>query len=223
MTTTELWTKIRTGLGVTAIAALIVTGSLAAAAAPVAAEESKAPRVGFMAQDFTLTDTAGQTHSLTSYLTDGKTVVLEWFSPGCPYVRKYHEGADANPSMREAYRFAAEHDVVWLAINSNAPGTEGSGLELNRQKRGEFGIEYPVLLDEDGTVGRAFGASSTPHMFIISPEGKVLYNGGADDTKLNTDTPGINYIVNALTQYMAGDEIDPAATPHPGCSVKYAN
>lgn len=221
MKTAELWNIARTGLGVVAALTLVATG-YAFLPASVAAEESKAPQVGFMAQDFTLTDTEGNSHNLSSYLKDGKTVVMEWFSPGCPYVRKYHEGADANLSMREAYRFAAEHDVVWLAINSNAPGTEGSGLELNRQKRSEFGIEYPVLLDEDGTVGRAFGASSTPHMFIISPEGQVLYNGGADDTKLNSDTPGINYIVNALTQYMAGEEIDPAATPHPGCSVKYA-
>jgi peroxiredoxin len=223
MTSAELWKIVRTGIGLLAILALGLTGLVVAlSSAAGAAEEDTPVRVGFSATDFTLSDTAGHSHTLSQYLADGQTVVLEWFNPFCPYVRKYHDG-DANPSIREAYGFAQEHGVVWLAINSNAPGKQGSGLELNAQKRAEYGMSYPLLLDESGRVGQAYGATSTPQLFIITPENKVIYNGGADDTVLASDTPSINYVINALTQYMAGEEIEPAATKHPGCSVKYAD
>jgi len=210
---------ITAALGVLLVGALMLTAARAQDASPIATVEPAA----MSAPDFELTDTEGSTHRLSDYLADGKTVVLEWFNPGCPYVRKYHDGEQANPSLREAHAFASEHDVVWLAINSNAPGKQGSGLEINSQARASFGMDYPVLLDESGTVGRAYGATSTPQLFIISPDGQIRYNGGADDTVLAGEQASMNYVINALEQQLAGEPVSPAATPHPGCSVKYAN
>lgn len=220
----EVWRVVRTSIGLLAVAGLVLAGLTVTplSAAEAEPDGSSALRAGFTAQDFTLTDTEGRSHTLSAYLEQGKPVILEWFNPFCPYVRKYHDG-DANSSMREAYRFASEQGAVWLAVNSNAPGKQGSGLELNAEKRGEYGMSYPLLLDESGRVGQAYGATSTPQLFLITPEGQVVYNGGADDTVLADDKPTVNYVINALQQYLAGEEIEPAETPHPGCSVKYVN
>ena len=177
--------------------------------------------VGTSGYDFSLMDTQGNTHSLSEYLADGKTVVLEWFNPGCPVVVKYYEGG--NSSMVDAKAFAAENDVVWLAVNSGAPGKQGHGLETNIEAAQEWGIENPILLDENGTVGRMFHAQNTPQLFILSSDGVLIYNGGVDETRTAQDTPQNNYVINALTQHMAGEEVNPATTPHPGCNVKYGD
>lgn len=206
-------------LGALLIGALTITAARAQDASPYATVQDSAA----VAPDFELTDTAGQTHKLSDYLADGHTVVLEWFNPGCPYVRKYHDGEQANPSLREAHAFASDQGVVWLAVNSNAPGKQGSGLEANREARRNFGMAYPVLLDESGTVGQAYGATSTPQLFVISPAGEIRYSGGADDTVTAQDQASVNYIMTALRQQLAGEPVEPAVTPHPGCSVKYAN
>jgi len=209
--------------GAIAAVALVAIG-LSGLGSPAAnaAEDAAEPVALLPAPAFELTDTMGQTHKLADYLADGQTVVLEWFNPGCPYVKKYHDGENANPSMREAYAFAKQHGVVWLAVNSGAPGMQGHGLEHNREMRAEYGIDYPVLLDESGTVGRAYGATSTPHLFIINPAGEIVYHGGVDDTVTKNDQPSGNYVIAALTQLMAGEAVHPAETAHPGCSVKYA-
>ncbi|MBN2082539.1 redoxin domain-containing protein [bacterium] len=208
--------------GLSAVVALVVTGISGWGSTAAQAADDSATAAVKPAPAFELMDTQGQTHKLADYLADGKTVVLEWYNPGCPYVKKYHDGASANTSMRDAYQFAHQHGVVWLAVNSGAPGMQGHGLELNQQMRAEYGIEYPVLLDESGTVGQAYGATSTPHLFIINPAGEIVYQGGVDDTVLMADQPSGNYVIAALKQLMAGEAVNPAETAHPGCSVKYA-
>lgn len=218
--TAELWGIARTGIGMLGIVGMVAVG-LVGSPVTADADESEPAISDDYAADFTLTDTDGNRHTLSSYLKDGKPVVLEWFNPFCPYVQRYHKGDEVDPSLREAYQFASEHGVVWLAINSNAPGKQGSGLEVNKEKREEYGMDYPLLLDEQGTVGRAYGVTNTPQLFIISPDREVIYDGGADDTVLRGQEPTVNYVINALTQYFAGEDIDPARTPHPGCSVKY--
>jgi peroxiredoxin len=176
---------------------------------------------GDMAPDFTLKDTAGHTYKLADYVTQGKVVVLEWFNPDCPYVKKYHEGS-TNGSLREASAYAAQQGYVWLAINSGAPGKQGYGLERNAQAIKDYGINYPVLLDESGKVGLSYAAQNTPQIFIVK-DGKVVYNGGVDDTKTAEQQPGKKFLLAALKDLAAGKPVAEPSTMHPGCGVKYAD
>lgn len=135
-------------------------------------------KIGEPAPAFSLPDLDGKTVSLADFA--GKTVVLEWFNPGCPFV-KYAHGDGPLATM------AAEQSkggIVWLAINSGAPGKQGTGVERNREAAGEWKLEHPILLDEDGKVGHAYGATSTPHMFVIDGAGKLVYAGGLDNAPL---------------------------------------
>lgn len=132
-------------------------------------------KVGEPAPTFSLPDLDGNTISLADFA--GKTVVLEWFNPDCPFVQ-YAHGEGPLKS------FAAEQSkagIVWLAINSGAPGKQGTGVERNREAAKQWAIEHPILLDEDGKVGHAYGATSTPHMFVIDGAGKLVYAGGLDN------------------------------------------
>ena len=207
--------KLIAGLAVIAIAAAAIqtTGANRAEA------QGMDLQPGTSGYDFTLMDTQGNSHDLSDYTADGKVVVLEWFNPGCPFVKKYYEGS--NPSMKAAKAFAAENDVVWLAVNSGAPGKQGHGADTNNQYAAEHGINNPILLDESGEVGRMFGAQNTPQLFIISEEGVLLCNGGVDEAKMDGEVPQHNYVIDALTQHMAGKDVDPSITAHVGCSVKY--
>lgn len=168
--------------------------------------------------DFTLTDLDGNEVSLADYR--GKTVVLEWFNPTCPFIVYAH--GDKGP-LAELTGPKAADDVVWLAINSNAPGKQGHGRDLNASARQEFGMSWPVLLDESGTVGRQFGATTTPHMFIINPEGELVYQGGLDNAPLGKAEGGtlVDYVDQALTALASGQAPEPARTKPYGCSVKY--
>jgi peroxiredoxin len=173
-----------------------------------------------MAPDFTLKDTEGKTHTLSEYTKAGKTVVLEWFNPDCPFVKKHHVN---NKDMVATYEAAAKQGVVWLAINSGAAGKQGAGLERNVKAKTDYGMAYPVLLDEAGTVGRAYGAKTTPHMFVIAKDGSVAYAGAID----NDSSPGklgdVNYVTAALTAMAAGAPIENPRTKSYGCSVKYGD
>ena len=194
-----------------ALATSLVTGPLAPS--PAAAAEAGEP-----APDFTLTDTDGVEHSLASYREQGKTVVLEWFNPDCPFVKKHHQKTKSMAETRAAFA-----DVVWLAINSGAPGKQGYGVERNARARTEYGIEYPVLLDPEGTVGRAYGAKTTPQMFVIASDGTVLYAGAIDDDS-TTGAPGQhNHVKKALAELARGEKIEVAKSKPYGCSVKYGS
>jgi len=174
---------------------------------------------GDEAPAFTLIDTAGEKHTLQSYLDEGKTVVIEWFNPDCPFIKKHHKTAH---TMDEAFAKVSEQDVVWLAINSSAPGREGAGLERNQKAHQAYEMTFPILMDSDGKVGRAYGAKTTPHMFVVTADGKVAYNGAIDDNSSPKKMGETNYVMAALHGILSGEEIaEPATRPY-GCSVKYS-
>jgi len=186
--------------------------------APVPTANAGSPAVatvGAAAPDFTLTDTDGNAVSLASFR--GRTVVLEWFNPDCPFVR-YAHGAKG-PLKTQPGRVASD-SVAWLAVNSGAPGKQGHGLERNRKARTEYAIDYPVLLDEDGAVGRLYGAQTTPHMYVIDGSGTLVYAGGLDDAPMGNGNRS-NHIDSCLQDLSAGKAVrKPMSKPY-GCSVKY--
>ncbi len=171
---------------------------------------------------FELPDVNGTVHSLAQY--GGKTVVLEWTNYDCPFVRKFYS-VGAMQGWQE--KFTGE-GVIWLSICSSAPGNQGHFSKEVWLKRMEDSKvkATAVLLDEDGTVGKAYGAKTTPHMYIISAEGNIVYEGGIDD-KRSTRSADIeaarNYVVEALEALKKGEPIKTATSTPYGCSVKYAN
>lgn len=197
---------------------------LMAAAAPDAAAAQDGgddrPAIGEPAPSFTLPDTHGEQHSLEDYR--GEWVVLEWLNYGCPYVQKHYESGNI-PSQQEKW---TERGVNWFAVVSSAPGKQGHHPPDEMRERGkEFGVEADaILMDPEGEVGRAYGARTTPHMFVIDPEGEVVYMGGIDDvpTARIEDLERATQLVDrALEQATAGEEVArPTSRPY-GCSVKY--
>lgn len=174
--------------------------------------------LGKTAPKFVLTDTDGTVHKLSDL--EGKVVVLEWFNPDCPFVKKHHM---SNKSMSEAYGAVAGDDVVWFAINSGAPGKQGAGLDRNREAKEQYGIAYPVLLDPSGIVGQAYGAKNTPHMFVIDPAGKLAYEGAIDDNPSPDVLGKTNYVIETVNRVRKGETVEASQTKPYGCSVKYAS
>lgn len=220
----------RPATAVTALVALLACSAGEAAPAPAAPAPSVTAELGKPAPDFTLTDTEGASHTLSAL--KGRTVVLEWFNPGCPFVRGAHGAGGVLQGMAKR---VARDDLVWLAINSSGPGKEGNGLDRNKAARGEFALDHPVLLDESGSVGHAYGAVRTPHMFVIDKAGLLAYRGAIDNAPMGTvddarprptgSNPGqqANYVDAALADLAAGRSVALADTAAYGCSVKYAN
>lgn len=188
----------------------------AALAGPLAAAE-----VGKPAPAFTLIDSNGKAQSLGSY--KGKTVVLEWTNAECPFVRKHY----GSGNMQALQKKAAADGVVWLTVNSGAPGkqghVDGKGANTILQKEGAAPAAY--LLDPKGAVGRAYGARTTPHMYVIDPKGMLVYAGGIDD-KPTADPADIktanNLVTAALADLKAKRPVKIATSKPYGCSVKYA-
>lgn len=195
-------------------------------APPVAAAKSEpalaSAKVGAPAPDFTLNDLDGKPVSLSSFR--GKTVVLEWFNPGCPFVKASHtKGSLVDTAARHT-----KSGVVWLAINSGAPGKQGHGVEANRAGREQFKLDHPILLDEDGRVGHAYAAAHTPHLYVIDKEGVLVYRGAIDnspDAEGESPTGGklVNYVDAALSDLAAGRPVGTPETEAYGCSVKYGS
>jgi len=177
--------------------------------------------VNQQAPNFTLTAADGETHSLSDF--EGKYVVLEWLNYGCPFVQKHYESGN----MQQLQKTYTEKDVVWLSIVSSAEGKQGyyPPNEMLEQKKKHDGEMTAILMDTSGEVGRAYGAQVTPHMYVISPEGQLIYKGGIDD-KPTTDTADIegatNYVQLALDQAMSGEEVEVQTARPYGCTVKYA-
>ncbi len=196
----------------------------AATAHAASADKAALPsaQLGAPAPDFTLTDLDGKSVSLSQFR--GKAVVLEWFNPGCPFVRASH-------TLGSLKGLAAKHaadGVVWLAVNSGGPGKQGNGVDANRQGISQFGLQHPVLIDESGSVGQLYGAERTPHMFVIDPQGVLVYRGAIDnspDGEGQSPEGGklVNYVEGALTAVRSGAKVEPAETKPYGCSVKYQN
>jgi peroxiredoxin len=138
-----------------------------------------AAKVGEPAPAFTLPSITGEQISLADYA--GKTVVLEWFNPDCPFVKYAHEPGGPLATLGNEQ---AKAGIVWLAINSGAPGKQGAGAERSKQAQADWKLEHPILIDEDGKVGHAYGAQTTPHMFVIDPAGKLIYAGAVDNAPL---------------------------------------
>jgi hypothetical protein len=145
---------------------------------------------------------------------------LEWFNPDCPFVIRHHE---REGTMSRLYKEYQSKDVVWLAVNSGAPGKQGYGQERNRAARKAFAMPYPLLLDESGRVGQLYGAKTTPHMFIIRGDGTLVYAGGIDDDPRGSKANRVNHVETALKQHVNGAAVHPAQTDAYGCSVKYAD
>src|SRR5438128_9730034 len=178
------------------------------------------PTVGSAAPDFSLTDARGKTHSLSQY--KGKYVVLEWFNPECPFVKK-HYGSGNMQKLQQEY---TGKGVVWLTIDSNAPGTEGNITPEEAQKimTGWKTRQTALLLDPEGKAGRAYGAKNTPNMVVVNPDGKIVYEGAIDSkaTPNPADIPNsTNYVKAALDESLAGKPVSNPTTKPYVCSVKY--
>jgi peroxiredoxin len=168
--------------------------------------------VGQPAPEFTAKDQDG--HDVDLAQLRGKIVVLEWTNPDCPFVRR-HYGAKTMRTLSD--RFKAQ-DVVWLAVNS----TNYMDAARDRAWRTEQGFAYPVLDDHAGTIGTAYGAKTTPHMFVIDRKGTVVYEGAIDDDAAGgNETTARNYVAEALDDVTAGKPVRVADTKPYGCSVKY--
>ena len=179
-----------------------------------------AVRVGQPAPDFTAVDSNGQTHSLSEY--KGKYVVLEWHNNGCPFVRKHYESGN----MQKLQRDWTSKGVIWLTVISSAPGQQGyvTASEENSYLKQMGAAPTAALLDPQGAVGHLYGAKTSPHMFVVNPQGVLIYDGAIDD-KPTTDKADVNnaknYVNAALTSAMSGKPVDQATTRPYGCSVKY--
>jgi peroxiredoxin len=181
---------------------------------------SAAVEIDEPAPEFTLKDSNGATHSLSDFA--GKVVVLEWLNHDCPFVRKHYSSGNMQ-SLQKKY---TERGVVWLSINSSAPGKQG---HCTPEKANELTAKHEaaptaVLLDADGTVGRLYGARTTPHMYVIDAKGTLVYNGAIDD-KPSTNTKDVagakNYVAAAIDAVLAGRSPEVRTSKPYGCSVKY--
>lgn len=197
----------------------LVVAALGVAAPPLA---SGGAVVGGPAPAFTLTDSHGKTRQLADFA--GRKVVLEWWNYQCPFVGKHYGGG----RMQKLQKEWTDKGVVWLTVSSSGPGKQGyvDAAAANSIMEEKGGAPTAILLDHDGAVGGAYGAKTTPHMFVIDATGTLVYAGGIDD-RPSTDQKDLatakNYVQAALEDLSAGRPIAiPASDPY-GCSVKYAD
>jgi peroxiredoxin len=201
------------------IGKLLLTCGLVVAAAGLGLAETQ---IGKPVPNFTLVDTNGKKISLADF--KGKYVVLEWYNPDCPFVGKHYKSRNMQGLQKE---FTSK-GVAWIAIDSSAPGKEENypPTELNQISARDGASRTALLLDPEGTVGRMYGAKTTPDMYIISPAGILLYKGAIDD-KRSTDQADMktatNFVKTALQEAMTGKPVTKSDTQPYGCSVKYAN
>jgi peroxiredoxin len=193
--------------------------ALALALAPCASTAQAV--VGSPAPAFTATDSHGQTHSLDQYR--GKYVVLEWHNQGCPYTKKHYDSGNMQSLQKE---WTAK-GVAWFTVISSAPGEQGYVTDAaeNAYLAQMHADPTAVLMDANGKLGHLFGAKTTPEMYVIDPQGKLVYEGAIDDrpTPDTSDIKGAdNYLTDALTESMAGKPVLKPYTRPYGCSVKYA-
>lgn len=172
------------------------------------------------APTFTATDSTGRTHNLSDY--KGKIVVLEWFNNQCPYVKKHYETHNMQ-NLQKKYR---DQGVVWLMVNSSAPGKQGS---LSNEKVQELWKKWEIaadayLQDASGTIGKTYGAKATPHMYVISAAGELVYQGAIDDNDSSSHSSvasAKNYVSQVLDELLTGKTVTVKSTEAYGCSIKY--
>ncbi len=195
--------------------ALIAGFEPTASASPVATATKSAPA-------FTGTDSNGKTISLADYA--GKTVVLEWTNADCPFVKKHY--GEPTKNMQGLQSAAAKDGVVWISIISSAPGKQGhvDGAAANDLSKSRGAAPAHVVLDGDGTIGKLYGAKTTPHMFVITPKGDIAYEGAIDSkssAKMEDIKGATNYVTAALASVKAGTPVAVASSKPYGCGVKY--
>jgi len=178
------------------------------------------PEIGKPAPAFTLKDTSGKEHSLADF--KGKLVVLEWVNHGCPFVKKHYESGNMQKVQAESVGSGA----VWLSICSSAPDKQGhmSAEDAAAKAKEVDSKATAYLLDEDGTVGKAYDAKTTPEIFIINEEGLLVYKGAIDDkpSASSADIEGaVNHVTAALKEIKGGKPVTVSSTKPYGCSVKY--
>ncbi len=201
---------------------LLAGGAVASAltvAAFVASSANAAPP-GNLAPAFKEVNTAGKEIQLSDFA--GKTVILEWTNDGCPFVQKHYNSRN----MQNTQEAAMKEGAIWISVISSKPGSQGyaDAARANKLTADRGAKPAHVLLDPDGSMGRAYGAKTTPHMYVITPDGKIAYNGAIDSIKSNRveDIPkATNYVLTGLTNLKAGKQPDPALTVPYGCDVKY--
>ena len=191
---------------------------LAAVLLSLSSSAFAAPELGKPAPDFTLNDQSGKPVKLSA--AKGKYVVLEWYNKDCPFVHKHYDSGNMQ-SLQKKY---GKKGVVWYSIVTSKEGKEGHLTAAQAAKQLKKMSSKGILLDEKGEVGRAYEAKTTPHMFVVNPEGNLIYMGGIDD-KASADAEDIktskNYVAAALDEAMAGKPVStPSSRPY-GCSVKY--
>ncbi|HLM53769.1 MAG TPA: thioredoxin family protein [Pseudoxanthomonas sp.] len=204
------------------LAAALTFAAAAALTFGAAPDAAAAATVGQPAPAFRLVDSSGTTRSLADFA--GKTVVLEWTNHECPFVKKHY----GSGNMQAQQRDATAKGVVWLSVNSSAPGNQGhvDGAAAERVRSQARAAQTAYLLDPDGTAGRAYGAKTTPHMYVIDPKGVLRYAGGIDS--IPSPNPAdiakaTQYVPQALAELAAGKPVSVSVTRPYGCSVKYAN
>ena len=192
------------------------------ALAVIAVPASAAPVVGKPAPNFKLADVNGKPVTLSQFR--GKTVVLEWNNPECPFVKKHY----GSGNMQKAQAAAARDGVVWLSINSGAPGKQGhmNGAQAKAFLAGAKASPTAYLLDDRGVVGKLYDAKTTPHMYIVNKAGTLVYAGGIDDkpTPRPADINGArNHVLAALSEIKAGKAVSVTTSRPYGCAVKYSD
>lgn len=203
-----------TTLSATALGALALPASLLPRMA-------QAATVGQRAPDFTLSDTAGKSVKLSQYR--GKPVVLEWNNPGCPFVRKHYNG-----NMQALQKEFTAQGVVWLAINSTRDDSADhmSPAQLARWMADKQASPTATLMDEAGTVGQAYAARVTPHIYIVNAQGLLVYAGAIDSipsARVADIEKATNYVRQGLGELLAGKPLTTATSQAYGCSIKYKN
>lgn len=176
--------------------------------------------IGKPAPNFELSDLNGKSANLTDL--QGKVVVLEWFNPNCPFVRAAHNKGSLVDTAKRLQKLG----VIYLAVNSAAPGKQGYGAEVNRTAADEFKLDHPILLDETGAVGKAYGATNTPHLFVIDDAGILVYRGAIDNSPDGEgDSPEggklVSYLEEAVAAVLADQPVKVPETKAYGCAVKY--
>lgn len=203
----------------------LIAGGVAAAALAIGGvvftqARAETAKIGAPAPAFTELDSSGEKVSLSDFA--GKTVVLEWTNDGCPFVQNQYRSGNMQKTQAEA----TGQGVVWLTVISSKPGSQGyvTGKQADALTAQRGAKPTQVLLDPDGSMGRAYGARTTPHMYIIKPDGMLAYNGAIDSiasADVNDIPKAKNYVLASLSSLEQGKAPDPALTVPYGCSVKY--
>jgi len=197
-----------------------ILSAVAALAFATAATSALAATAGQTAPDFTLTDTHGKAVRLSDYR--GKYVVLEWTNPDCPFVQRHYNTRNM-PGLQKEW---GTRDVTWLSIDSSSRDSSEfkTSVQLDAWMSAHEGSQKAVLIDGDSATARLYAAKTTPHMFVINPEGRIVYAGAIDDrprASADETRNAKNYVRTALTAATRGTAVDPANTTPYGCSIKY--